>query len=65
MTVAGQTPVTYSYDNANCLTQGTNIVSYTYDSANRRTQMDGTLARANLSQDMTASYDTNPQPNSL
>jgi RHS repeat-associated protein len=42
MTVAGQTSVTYGYDNANRLTsitQGSATVSLTYDNANRRSTL--------------------------
>jgi YD repeat-containing protein len=42
MTVAGQTAVGYSYDNANRLTgitQGSWGVSFAYDAANRRTSL--------------------------
>jgi RHS repeat-associated protein len=42
MTVAGQTPVAYSYDNANRLTtqtQGTSTVTMTYDNANRQSSL--------------------------
>ncbi len=42
MTVAGQTGVTYTWDNANRLTgitQGTSAVGFSYDAANRRTQL--------------------------
>ena len=52
MTVAGQPPVSYSYDNANRLTQitqGASTVSFTYDNANRRTLL--TLANG-----VTATY---------
>jgi uncharacterized protein RhaS with RHS repeats len=43
MIVAGQPQVTYSYDNANRLTQisqGTSTVSFSYDTANRRSDPD-------------------------
>ncbi|MGZ4828196.1 MAG: RHS repeat-associated core domain-containing protein, partial [Candidatus Angelobacter sp.] len=42
MTVAGQPQVTYSYDNANRLTQiaqGTSTVGFSYDTANRRSTL--------------------------
>src|SRR5688572_24685969 len=42
MTVAGQSTVNYSYDNANRLTQitqGSSTVTYTYDGAGRRTNL--------------------------
>ena len=42
MTVAGQLPVTYSYDNANRLTgitQGSNTVGLAFDNANRLTSV--------------------------
>jgi YD repeat-containing protein len=42
MTVAGQPEVSYSYDNANRLTQiaqGTSNVSFSYDNANRRSSL--------------------------
>jgi len=42
MTVAGQSTVNYSYDNANRLTQitqGSSTVTYTYDNAGRRTSL--------------------------
>jgi RHS repeat-associated protein len=42
MTVAGQLQVTYSYDNANRLTQiaqGTSTVGFSYDTANRRSTL--------------------------
>jgi RHS repeat-associated protein len=42
MTVAGQPPVSYSWDNANRLgtiTRDTLVASYAYDAANRRTQL--------------------------
>src|SRR5829696_1394174 len=44
MTVAGQSTVKYSYDNANRLTQitrGSNSVSFNYDNANRVTSVSG------------------------
>ena len=40
MTVAGQSSVTYAYDNANRLTQitqGSSTVTYAYDGGGRRT----------------------------
>ena len=42
MTVAGQPQVTYSYDNANRLTQiaqGTSTVGFSYDTVNRRSTL--------------------------
>src|SRR5206468_50203 len=42
MTVAGQPPVTYGYDDANRLTsvtQGTSVVTITYDDADRRSTL--------------------------
>jgi len=42
MTVAGQTAVSYAWDNANRLTgitQGTASVSFAYDTANRKTTL--------------------------
>jgi YD repeat-containing protein len=42
MTVAGQPQISYSFDNANRLTQitqGSAIVSFGYDNANRRTSL--------------------------
>jgi YD repeat-containing protein len=42
MTVLGQPTVTYTYDNANRLTQitqGTATVTFAYDAANRRTSL--------------------------
>lgn len=42
MTVAGQAPVTYGYDNANRLTsitQGASVVAFTYDDADRRSTL--------------------------
>jgi YD repeat-containing protein len=42
MTVAGQPQITYTYDNANRLTQivqGTSTVGFSYDTANRRSTL--------------------------
>jgi YD repeat-containing protein len=41
MTVTGQSPTTYTYDNGNRLTQiarGSETITFAYDAANRRTQ---------------------------
>jgi RHS repeat-associated protein len=57
MTVAGQPQVTYSYDNANRLTQiaqGTSTVGFSYDTANRRS----TLTLSN-GVNMSYAYDNN------